>query len=273
MSDTFTLDSAHNFGIYTKSGKRTILQIDFSCKKINLIERGNIRKNFDFVNVKTYDSEEDLHIVIRFHGTNKFIEFDADTAEDKYTICRLLGILLGQFQIEAPPEGADDQRENGLRPKQISTRRQIIKEGILDKKGNTKIPTWSRRRLQVCPGEFSYFKQGEEVALNLVQLWENATSVTSTGQNGFTVSVRDRNYHFRIPGSVPNVEREKEKWMQAFIQASQRKRATFLLGDVKECKLRTRTERTSGDAPSQHPKHGRRGGTRDLLQSEWTEVQ
>lgn len=88
--------------------------------------------------------QEDLHIVIRFRGTNKFIEFDADTAEDKYTICRLLGILLGQFQIEAPPEGADDQTENGLRPKQISTRRQIIKEGILDKKGNTKIPTWSR---------------------------------------------------------------------------------------------------------------------------------
>ena len=81
--------------------------------------------------------------MIRFHGTNKYIEFDADTAEDKYTICRLLGILLGECQIEAGPEGADEQTENG-RKQNISTRRQIIKEGVLDKKGNTKIPTWSR---------------------------------------------------------------------------------------------------------------------------------
>lgn len=230
MSDTLTLDSAHNFGIYTKSGKRTILQIDFSCKRINLIERGNIRKNFDFENVKTYDSEEDLHIVIRFHGTSKYIEFDADTAEDKYTICRLLGILLGEFQIDARPDDtADDQRENGVRPPKLSTRKQVIKEGVLDKKGNTKIPTWSRRKLQVCPGEFSYFKPGEEVALNLVQLWENSTSVGPNGHNGFTVAVRDRNYNFRIPSSVPNVEQERDRWVQAFIQASQRKRATFLL--------------------------------------------
>ena len=33
-----------------------------------------------------------------------------------------------------------------------------------------------------------------QVALNLVQLWENATSVGPNGHNGFTVSVRDRNY-------------------------------------------------------------------------------
>lgn len=229
MSETLTLDSAHNFGVYTKSGKRTILQIDFSCKRVNLIERGNIRKSFDFENVKTYDSEEDLHIVIRFHGTSKYIEFDADTAEDKYTICRLLGILLGEFQIEAQPEGADYQSENGLRPPKLSTKKQVIKEGVLDKKGNTKIPTWSRRRLQVCPGEFSYFKTGEDVALNLVQLWENATSVGPNGHNGFTVSVRDRNYQFRIPSSVANVEQERDKWIQAFLQASQRKRATYLL--------------------------------------------
>ena len=82
--------------------------------------------------------------MIRFHGTSKYIEFDADTAEDKYTICRLLGILLGEFQIEAQPEGADHQSENGLRPPKLSTKKQVIKEGVLDKKGNTKIPTWSR---------------------------------------------------------------------------------------------------------------------------------
>ena len=43
-------------------------QIDFSCKKINLIERGNIRKNFDFENVKTYDSEVRHTLMMEFMG-------------------------------------------------------------------------------------------------------------------------------------------------------------------------------------------------------------
>ena len=33
-----------------------------------------------------------------------------------------------------------------------------------------------------------------QVALNLVQLWENATSVNANGQSGFVVAVRDRSY-------------------------------------------------------------------------------
>ena len=43
--------------------------------------------------------QENLLIVIRFRN-NKTLEFDADTAEEKYTICRLLGIILGNEQIE-----------------------------------------------------------------------------------------------------------------------------------------------------------------------------
>lgn len=224
MGDSFTLNSAHNFGIYTKSGKRTIFQIDFSCKRISLIEKGKFSKTYDFLHLEQYDSEENLHIVIRFRN-NKTLEFDADTAEEKYTICRLLGIILGAEQVDT---NSVETRQNGAEI--ISTKKQIIKEGILDKKGNTKIPTWSRRRLQVCPGEFSYYKPGDEVALNLVQLWENSTSVSRNGQNGFVVAVRDRSYYFRLTSEKGiNVELERDKWIQAFQQASQRKRATFLL--------------------------------------------
>ncbi|KAL4234515.1 hypothetical protein ACF0H5_006158 [Mactra antiquata] len=222
-----TLNSAHNFGIYTKSGKRSIFQIDFSCKRISLIERGKIGKSYDFQNLEQYDSEDNLHIVIKFRS-NKTLEFDADTAEEKYTICRLLGIILG-------PEPDDnvqnvDSRDNGSHANKLSTKKQIIKEGVLDKKGNTKIPTWSKRKLQVCPGEFSYYKPGDEVALNLVQLWENSTTVTPNGNNGFTVSVRDRSYFFRLGNEKGmNTELERDHWIQSFKQASQRKRATFLL--------------------------------------------
>jgi len=43
--------------------------------------------------------QDNLHIVIRFLG-NKTLEFDADTAEEKYTICRLLGMILSPDVIE-----------------------------------------------------------------------------------------------------------------------------------------------------------------------------
>ena len=43
--------------------------------------------------------QENLHIVIRFRN-NKVLEFDADTAEEKYTICRLLGIVLNPEPVE-----------------------------------------------------------------------------------------------------------------------------------------------------------------------------
>ncbi|XP_052230012.1 delphilin-like [Dreissena polymorpha] len=224
MADLFTLDSSHNFGIYTKSGKRSIFQIDFQDKKISVIERGKIGKAYDFHNVENYDSEDSLHIVIRFRG-NKTFEFDADTAEEKYTICRLLGMILA-------PDPADSdiiRREKGSNGS-LSTTKQVIKEGHVDKKGNTKIPTWSKRRLQVCPGEFSYYKPGYEVALNLVQLWENSTTISIHGNNGLCVSVRDRTYYFRVNSEKGvNIEEERDAWIKAFNQAKQRKRATYLL--------------------------------------------
>ncbi|XP_052817422.1 delphilin-like isoform X3 [Mya arenaria] len=229
MGEMLTLNSAHNFGIYTKSGKRTIFQIDFSDRKISLIERGKIGKCYDFRFLEQYDSEDNLHIVLRFRG-NKSLEFDADTAEEKYTICRLLGMILSGETFDA---NGGDAGEAAIQAR-LSTKRQIVKEGIIEKKGNTKIPTWSRRRLQVCPGEFSYYKPGVDTALNLVQLWENSTTLTLNGQSGFSVSVRDRAYHFKVIGEKGvNAEEERKRWIVAFQQASQRKRATFLLLEMK----------------------------------------
>lgn len=195
-----------------------------------MIERGKISKTYDFNNLEQYDSEDNLHILIRFRN-NKTLEFDADTAEEKYTICRLLGIILGADTQEQNGLDAGDSNFSGNQLTQnLSAKKQVIKEGVVDKKGNTKIPTWSRRRLQVCPGEFSYYKPGDEVALNLVQLWENCTTLSKSGQGGFTVAVRDRTYHFRVTGEKSkNVEAERDAWIMVFQQASQRKRATFLL--------------------------------------------
>ncbi|CAG5116116.1 unnamed protein product, partial [Candidula unifasciata] len=37
------------------------------------------------------------------------------------------------------------------------------------------------------------------LALNIVQLWQDSWEVKKLGQNGFTVTVRDKVYSFRVP--------------------------------------------------------------------------
>ncbi|KAK3588370.1 hypothetical protein CHS0354_007799 [Potamilus streckersoni] len=231
--ETFPVTSVHNFGIYPKSGKRAILQLDFAIKRINLIERGFVKKKFDFDELIQFDSEDNLHIVVKFRAAS--IEFDADTAEEKYAICHFLNYINGDETntsdntADASTASENESIFNNF-PVQLRARKQILKEGIMEKKGNTKIPTWSKRRVKVCPGEFSYFKPDDEVALNVVQLWANTSSVLPHGNNGIIVTVKERSYQFRLTGeSKQNTELERKEWMQAFQEACKNMRSTLVL--------------------------------------------
>ncbi|KAL3859145.1 hypothetical protein ACJMK2_009377 [Sinanodonta woodiana] len=231
--ETIPLTSVHNFGIYPKSGKRAILQIDFAIKRINLIEKGFVKKKFDFDELIQFDSEDNLHIVVKFRGIS--LEFDADTAEEKYAICHFLNYINGDESntsdntADASTAGENESIFNNF-PVQLRARKQILKEGIMEKKGNTKIPTWSKRRVKVCPGEFSYFKPDDEVALNVVQLWANTSSVLPHGNNGIIVTVKERAYQFKLTGeSKQNTESERKEWIKAFQEACKNMRSTLVM--------------------------------------------
>ncbi|XP_071086231.1 uncharacterized protein [Haliotis cracherodii] len=222
----------HNFGIYKKNGKRAILQLDFPGESIFLIQRGHIKKTYTFEQLQHFDSEEGLHIVLKFKD-NEF-EFDADNVEEKYTLCRLISLVLDKDEDEegaTTPGIKDSGRRVSVLPTLPMLADKVIKEAVLEKKGNTTITTWNKRRLRITPGEFSYYKPGTELALNIVQVWDDICSVRRSGQHGFNVTVRNRVYSFRLlhDQRANNPEVEREEWIEAFQKAMKSKRHTLVM--------------------------------------------
>ncbi|XP_067651502.1 uncharacterized protein [Haliotis asinina] len=222
----------HNFGIYKKNGKRAILQLDFPGESIYLIQRGHIKKTYSFEQLQHFDSEEGLHIVLKFKDSE--FEFDADNVEEKYTLCRLISLVLDKDEEEdgaTTPGIKDSGRRVSVLPTLPMLADKVIKEAVLEKKGNTTITTWNKRRLRVTPGEFSYYKPGTELALNIVQVWEDICSVRRSGQHGFNVTVRNRVYSFRLLNDqrANNPEVEREEWIEAFQKAMMSRRHTLVM--------------------------------------------
>ncbi|XP_070205556.1 formin-like protein 3 [Littorina saxatilis] len=187
-----SLNKSHNFGVFLKKGKRGILQ-------------------------------EDLHISLRFVDGD--LDFDADTTEEKYAICRLLDAILEAQNSES--DGFLPAGVNVFPPAPIIAQN-VLKDGVLEKKGNTTITTWNRRRVRISVGEFSYFKPGEELALNVVQLRQDRCRIQRIGQNTIDLKVNQRTYCFRIPNdskSGLSVETVRDDWIKAFDQAMTMKRA------------------------------------------------
>ncbi|XP_041375867.1 uncharacterized protein LOC121388553 [Gigantopelta aegis] len=214
-------EKTYNFGIYKKNGKRAILQLDFSGTSIYLIKRGHIKNTYPFSSLEHFDSEEGLHISLKFK--DDVFEFDADNSEEKHSICRLLSFILN----------ADEEDQDGpSTPNELLTPVRVIKEGLIEKKGNTTITTWNKRRLQITPGEFSYFKPGDQLALNIIQVWNEICHLKKVGQGSFVVRVREREYVFRVLNdSKSAAESEREQWMRAFHVALRSKRNTMMILD------------------------------------------
>ncbi|XP_046550594.1 proteoglycan 4-like isoform X2 [Haliotis rubra] len=244
----------HNFGIYKKNGKRAILQLDFPGESIYLIQRGHIKKTYNFEQLQHFDSEEGLHIVLKFKDSE--FEFDADNVEEKYTLCRLISLVLDKDEEEdgaTTPGIKDSGRRVSVLPTLPMLADKVIKEAVLEKKGNTTITTWNKRRLRVTPGEFSYYKPGTELALNIVQVWEDICSVRRSGQHGFNVTVRNRVYSFRLlhDQRANNPEVEREEWIEAFQKAMKSKRHTLVMLEKTSSLDTPRSNLTAFEFPSQ----------------------
>uniref|UniRef100_K1Q8Z1 Formin-like protein 11 n=1 Tax=Magallana gigas TaxID=29159 RepID=K1Q8Z1_MAGGI len=157
--DYHVVGTIHNFGVFKNSGKKVILQIDFKTNKVNLIKRGTIQYKCDFDDL-SYDSEEGVLFCIKIGG--KQTELTAENLEEKTAICRLLSIV----QSTAVDLVKREDRINSLDKAEdlvVRTRASsVLKEGVLEKKGNATIQIWAKRKVKVTPGMFSYFKTDEQ---------------------------------------------------------------------------------------------------------------
>ncbi|KAK6184773.1 hypothetical protein SNE40_007170 [Patella caerulea] len=226
------IEKVHNFGIYIKKSKRAIFQLDFPGKSFYIIQRGHIKKNYGFDKLQHYDSEEGCHLVLKFLDSE--IEFDTDNSEEKYTICRLLSLITDGTPAEYVNTAPDSDSLSLLPPVKIRQER-ILKDGLLEKKGNTTITTWNKRRVKVSPGEFSYFKPGEDLALNIVQIWDGICQIKRISSTGFSLTIRDeRTYSFRCIGDPKQkltAEDDREEWVKVLERAIKTRRNTLVYLD------------------------------------------
>ncbi|CAL1533255.1 unnamed protein product [Lymnaea stagnalis] len=212
----------HNFGIYKKGGKRCILQLDFPGRVLLIIQKGHIKKSHNFDTLEHYDSEEGLHVALKFRECE--FDFETDNSEEKYTICRLMGLVIQMGHGEDDDSMSSIDSGQGLSSlgDHHLEGADIIKDGLLEKKGNTAITLWNKRRIKLTPGEFTYYKPGEDLALNIVQLWPDHTALKKHGLNGFSVAVRDRVYNFRVLSdykAINMTEIVRNEWFLAFERA------------------------------------------------------
>eukprot|EP00112_Aurelia_sp_Birch-Aquarium-sp1_P016065 Seg3607.1 transcript_id=Seg3607.1/GoldUCD/mRNA.D3Y31 product=Formin-H protein_id=Seg3607.1/GoldUCD/D3Y31 len=232
-------DELYNFGVH-KFGKnnrsvKCVLQLDFPEHTMYFVQRGQRSKKYDFSAVKTAESEDGTtRLFITMDDTTEF-ELDANSFEDRNKIVRLLN-----FVIEQQGYSEDGQYISNMQ----GTENDIIKEGILEKKGhNAAALVWSKRYVRIRVGEVLYFKVGDEGsndnALNVLQLGHGAAFVKKIDDNGFIVITNKKEYSFRTPSGtlkLNEIEKGRDDWIIAIQEASRPTRFNSVVHRAKELK-------------------------------------
>ncbi|KAF1448855.1 hypothetical protein FQV21_0015542, partial [Spheniscus demersus] len=121
--------SQFNFSIYKYKHYRwqkRILQIDFNTKTVFNIEKGIIKKQFPFSQVKACEDTERRRFSIVFHGRQDY-ELEAVSLDDKRKITYLLSRVIQSNSYKRPAESCSG------RPAECD----VIHEGLLDLQQNT----------------------------------------------------------------------------------------------------------------------------------------
>ncbi|XP_009077966.1 PREDICTED: protein diaphanous homolog 3-like, partial [Acanthisitta chloris] len=204
--------SQFNFIIYKYKHYRwqkRILQIDFNARTIFNIEKGIIKKQFPFSQVKACEDTERRRFSIVFHGRQDY-ELEAVSLDDKRKIIYLLSRVILSNSYKRPVESCPE-RPAGC---------DVIHEGLLDLQQNTFASTeWVKFRIP-----FTVQNNRPEDVSKLQSEWVNllekycqlcqAVSLSQEGSEGCTSSEADYE-EFIAP-----LNEEKEESFQFGIQKS-----------------------------------------------------
>ncbi|XP_032849471.1 delphilin [Tyto alba] len=197
--------SQFNFIIYKYKHYRwqkRILQIDFNTKTIFNIEKGIIKKQFPFSQVKACEDTERRRFSIVFHGRQDY-ELEAVSLDDKKKITYLLSRVIQSNSCKRPADSCSG------RPAECD----VIHEGLLDLQQKTFISTeWVKYLVQLREGELTLYCIGlggqNKTAgpiTNTINLSGGNVSVSKeNGCSTFSVQTREHNYLFRIPFTIQN---------------------------------------------------------------------
>uniref|UniRef100_A0A8B9U4D6 Uncharacterized protein n=1 Tax=Anas zonorhyncha TaxID=75864 RepID=A0A8B9U4D6_9AVES len=207
--------SQFNFSIYKYKHYRwqkRILQIDFNTKTIFNFEKGIIKKQFPFSQVKACEDTERRRFSIVFHGRQDY-ELEAVSLDDKRKIIYLLSRVIQSNSYKRPEESCSRR----------SAEYDVIHEGLLDLQQNSFISTeWVKYLVQLREGELTLYciglgreSKNAHSVTNTINLSGGDVSVSKENECGtFSVQTKEHNYLFRIPFTVQNNRTEDVSKLQ-----------------------------------------------------------
>ncbi|XP_039353307.1 delphilin-like isoform X2 [Mauremys reevesii] len=197
--------SQFNFSVYKYKRYRwqkRILQIDFNTETIFNIEKGIIKKQFPFSQVKSYEDSEGRRFSIAFHGRADY-ELEAMSLEDKRKISHLVNKVTQSNSYRRPAESCSGRPAKG----------DVIHEGLLDLQQDSFASIkWVKYLVQLSEGELSLScignngenKNADPVAKTINLSDGNVSVIKENGYDTFSVQTKEHNYLFRIPFTVQN---------------------------------------------------------------------
>ncbi|KAM8996375.1 uncharacterized protein PRD47_013118 isoform 4-T4 [Ara ararauna] len=207
--------SQFNFIIYKYKHYRwqkRILQIDFNTRTIFNIEKGIIKKQFPFSQVKACEDTERRRFSIVFHGRQDY-ELEAVSLDDKRKITYLLSRVIQSNSCKRPAESSF------YRPAECD----VIHEGLLDLQQNACTCTeWVKYLVQLREGELALYCIGlgrknntADPVTTTINLTGGNVSVSKENRcSTFSIQTKEHNYLFRIPFTVQNNRMEDVSKLQ-----------------------------------------------------------
>uniref|UniRef100_A0ABM5G5K6 Uncharacterized protein isoform X1 n=3 Tax=Pogona vitticeps TaxID=103695 RepID=A0ABM5G5K6_9SAUR len=193
-----------NFVVYKYNRYRwqkRILQIDFSTKMIFNIEKGSIRKQFPFSQVKSCAYSEGRRFRISFYGRPDY-ELEAASVEDKNKITHLLSKVIERNACRELGELCSGQPETC----------DVIHEGLLDVK--LEMPSsiqWVKHFVQLRERELRLrcidqpqTEKASPVAKTISLSSGDAVVSKEDGSGAFSLQTKEAKYLFQIPFTVQN---------------------------------------------------------------------
>ncbi|RXM93980.1 Formin-H [Acipenser ruthenus] len=195
--------------------------IDFNSKVICSIEKGTVKKQFPFTQIKSCEDREGTRFSISFHDRQDY-ELEANSQEDKRKIMQLVNKVIYNNIYVLPTQVSSAVNEEP--PKSG-----IIREGRLDlERGELASVKWVKYLVQLHEGELILQHtdhttgiEDSDPSSTVIHISDGNASVEKQhGCDAFTVHTKKNEYQFRVPvscqfKSTEEIKKERDEWVLA----------------------------------------------------------
>ncbi|XP_029912350.1 formin-like protein 6 [Myripristis murdjan] len=216
----------YNFSIH-KHGRyrwqKRVLQIDFKTKMLCSIEKGIVKRQLPFSQVKSCEAGASSRFSISFKGRHDY-ELEATSLEDKHKIMQLVNQIIYENIYGHPADGNAETLHQSPGSKSL-------REGVLFlHRGGLASFKWVKYEVQLHPGQLTLVPLGRRgpadgevtsTVTTVIHLSDGDTSVEKPHSlDTFTLATHKNKYHFRVPASEQAedskaLQQERDAWVQA----------------------------------------------------------